>query len=449
MSEVIRIKKGFNINLLGEAEKTISEIQPKLCAIKPLDFHGVFPKMAVQEGDEVKTGTVLFWDKYRDNILFTSPVSGKVIEVRRGAKRVLLEVVIENNGKDEHIDFGKANPSGLSREEVAEKMLKSGVWPVIRQRPYSTIANPADHPKAIFISAFDTAPLGPDYDLIVHGHGDDFQAGIDALSKLTTGTIYLNINGAEGTSKVFMNSKNVKITQFRGKHPAGNVGTQIAHISPINKGDIIWYLRPQDVLLIGRLFLQGKFDATRVVALTGSEVKKPHYYRTKIGGSITEMIKDNLAGGTLRFISGNPLTGTRIEKQGFIGFYDSQVTVLPEGDHYEFFGWALPGFNKFSFSRTFFSSIFPKSKWRLHTNLNGGERAFVMTGEFEKVFGWDIYPLQLIKAIMIEDIDLMEQLGIYEVDEEDFALCEFIDTSKTDIQEIVRSGLDLIRKEMS
>ncbi len=449
MSEVIKIRKGFNINLLGEAEKTISEIHPRYCAIKPADFHGVFPKLEVQEGDEVKIGSVLFWDKYRDNIKFTSPVSGKVVEVRRGMKRVLLEVVIENDGKDEAIEFGKADPLALSREEIVERMLKSGVWPLIRQRPYSTIANPADDPKAVFISTFDTAPLGPDYDLIVHNHGEEFQAGIDVLTKLTSGSIYLNINDSEGTSKVFTNSKNVKLTAFHGKHPTGNVGTQIAHLAPINKGDVVWYLRPQEVLHIGRFFLKGKVDSSRLIALTGSEVTKPHYFRTKLGSAIGDMINDNTSDTKLRYISGNALTGTRIEKEGFVGFYDSQVTVLPEGDHYEFIGWALPGMNKFSFTRTFLSSIFPKNKWRLDTNLNGGERAFVMTGQFEKVFGWNIYPLQLIKSILIEDIDMMEKLGIYEVDEEDFALCEFIDTSKTDIQEIVRHGLDLMRKEMS
>ena len=449
MSEVIKIKKGFNINLLGEAEKTISEIQPRQCAIKPTDFHGVFPKMAVQEGDEVKVGTVLFWDKYRDNILFTSPVSGRVLEVRRGAKRVLEEVVIENNGRYEAVDFGKTDPAGMSREAAVEKLLKSGAWPLIRQRPYTIIANPADDPKAIFISAFDTAPLAPDYDLIVHGHGDAFQAGIDVLAKLTSGPIFLNINGAEGTSKVFTNSKNVRITQFHGKHPAGNVGTQIAHLAPVNKGELVWHLRPQDVIHIGKLFLTGKVDPTRIVALTGSEVKKPHYFRTVLGSSIEEMVKDNLKGGNVRFVSGNALTGTQIDKLGFVGFYDSQLTVLPEGDHYEFLGWAVPGVNKLSFSKTFLSSFLPKRKWRLDTNLNGGERAFVMTGRYEKVFGWDILPLQLLKSIMIEDIDQMEKLGIYEVDEEDFALVEFIDTSKHDIQEIVRHGLDLMRKEMS
>jgi Na+-transporting NADH:ubiquinone oxidoreductase subunit A len=449
MSDVIKIKKGLTINLLGEAEKTITEISPKYCAIKPPDFIGVFPKLLVQEGDAVKAGSPLFFDKYRDRIYFTSPVSGTVRELRRGEKRVLLEVVIESDGKDAAVDFGKGDPNKMNREEIIEKLLTSGIWPMIRQRPYSIIAEPSIKPKAIFISAFDTAPLAPDYDLVVHGYGEAFQAGIDALLKLTDGKVHLNIDADGSPSKVFSNCKGVQINKFSGKHPAGNVGTQIAFLDPINKGDIVWYLRPQEVLHIGRLFINGKVDATQLVALTGSEVKRPHYIKTKLGASVTDIIKENLVSDNVRIISGNPLTGKKVEKQGYLGFYDSQVSVIPEGDHYEFLGWALPGLNKFSFSRSFFSWIKPGAKYRLDTNYNGGERAYVMTGQFEKVFGWNIYPLQLIKAILIEDIDLMEKLGIYEVDEEDFALCEFIDTSKTEIQEIVRSGLNLMRKEMS
>jgi Na+-transporting NADH:ubiquinone oxidoreductase subunit A len=449
MSDVIKVKRGLTINLVGEAEKTVSEINPKLCAIKPADFIGVFPKLLVQEGDEVKAGTPLFFDKYREQIRFTSPISGKVKDLRRGDKRVLLEVIIESDGKDAALDFGKADPEKLSREEIIEKLLSAGVWPMIRQRPYSVIADPAVKPKAIFISTFDTAPLAPDYDLIVHGNGDAFQAGINALVKLGGGKVHLNINGKEAASKVFLNTKGVQINKFEGKHPTGNVGTQIAHLDPINKGDVVWYLRPQEVLHIGRLFLNGRIDNVQVIALTGSEVKRPHYLKTRLGASVAELVKENLSGDNVRYISGNPLTGKKIEKTGYVGFYDSQVTVLPEGDHYEFFGWALPGLGKFSMSRSFLSWLTPKAKYTLDTNFNGGERAFVMTGFFEKVFGWDIYPLQLIKAILVEDIDLMEQLGIYEVDEEDFALCEFIDTSKTDIQQIVRHGLEMMRKEMS
>ena len=449
MSDVIKIKRGLTINLVGEAEKTVTEITPKLCAIKPTDFVGVFPKLLVQEGDEVKAGSPLFFDKYRDQIRFTSPISGKVKELRRGDKRVLLEIVIESDGKDTAVDFGKADPNKLKREEIVEKMLASGIWPMIRQRPYSIIAEPTIEPKAIFISTFDTSPLAPDYDLIVHGNGDAFQAGIDALVKLAEGKVHLNINADDAASKVFTNCKVVQINKFSGKHPAGNVGTQIAHLDPINKGDLVWYLRPQEVLQIGRFFLTGKIDATKMVALSGSEIKRPHYFRTKIGSSLTDLIKNNLLSENVRYISGNPLTGKKIEKHGYLGYYDSQLTVIPEGDHFEFFGWMLPGLKKFSFSRSFASWLMPKAKYKIDTNYHGGERAFVMTGNFEKVFGWDIYPMQLIKAILIEDIDLMERLGIYEVDEEDFALCEFIDTSKTEIQEIVRQGLDVMRKEMS
>jgi Na+-transporting NADH:ubiquinone oxidoreductase subunit A len=449
MSETITIKKGLDINLAGEAEKTINEIEAGLYAIKPTDFVGVFPKLLVQEGDKVKAGTLLFYDKYRDNIKFASPVSGTVKEIKRGAKRVLLEIKIEADTIQEYVDFGAIDPNKLDSAKVVEKMLSSGVWPVIRQRPYTVVANPNLDPKAIFISAFDTNPLAPDYDFIVHGHGEAFQAGLDALKKLTSGKIHLNLPAGITTSKVFTNSKNVQINYVKGPNPAGNVGTQINKIDPINKGEVVWHLRPQEVLTIGRLFLEGKFNAERVVALSGSEVLKPQYFKTKIGASISGMVKNNIKDGKLRFISGNALTGRKIEKDGFVGFYDSQVTVLPEGDYYEFVGWALPGFGKFSFSKSFPIFLNGKSKkFRLDTNYHGGERAFVMTGMYEKVFPFDIYPMQLLKAIMTEDIDGMENLGIYEVDEEDFALCEFIDTSKTEMQAIVRKGLDMMRKEM-
>ena len=447
MSRVVRIKKGLDIPIKGEAEKTITETHSKTYAIKPTDFTGVFPKLLVNEGDTVKCGSPLFYDKYRDNIQFTAPVSGKVVEIKRGAKRVLLQIVIEDDGKGEKVDFGKADPARADRKEIVDKLLKSGVWPVIRQRPYSIIANPDDDPKAIFISAFDTSPLAPDYDLIVHGHGEEFQAGLDVLAKLTTGKIHLNIKSDPVASKVFTNSKGVEINQFKGPHPAGNVGTQIAHIDPLNKGEVIWYLRPQEVMMIGRLFLEGTLNTERVIALTGSEVKSPRYFKTNIGVCTEPMFKDNLVSKDLRYISGNPLTGSAIDKDGYVSFYDSQVTVLPEGDYYEFMGWASPRLNKFSTSHSYFSWLMPKKKYRLDTNMNGGERAYVITGEFEKVFPWNIYPMQLIKSILYEDIDEMEKLGIYEVDEEDFALCEFIDSSKTNIQQIVRDGLDLMRKE--
>jgi Na+-transporting NADH:ubiquinone oxidoreductase subunit A len=449
MSTVYKIKKGLDIKLLGEAEKTIVDLNAKRYAIKPPDFIGCFPKMLVKEGDKVKTGSPVFFDKYRDNILFTSPVSGTVLEIKRGAKRKLLEVVIEKGGTEDFVDFGAGNVESLDRDALIDKMLKSGVWPVVRQRPYSTIADPKDSPKAIFVSAFDTAPLAPDFDLIAHGQGEAFQTGLDVLARLTEGKVHLNIDADNTVSKVFLNSGNVQINRFSGPHPASNVSVHANRIDPINKGEVIWYLGTQEVLTIGRLFLTGKFDAERIIALTGSEVKSPRYYKTRIGARITNMVSDNVNPGNLRYISGNVLTGEKIERDGFVCFYDSVVTVIPEGDYYEFFGWILPGINKFSLSGTYPAKLFPKRKYRLDTNLHGGERAFVMTGQLEKVFPFDIYPMQLIKAILVEDIDLMENLGIYEIEEEDFALCEVIDTSKTNIQEIVRKGLDLMRQEMS
>lgn len=449
MSTTFIIKNGLDIKLLGEAEKTIVDLNAEKFAIKPPDFIGCFPKVLVKEGDNVKAGTPLYFDKYRDNIIFTSPVSGKVEAIKRGAKRRLLEIIVDSDRKNEAIDFGVSKVNNLKKEDIVEKMLVSGVWPVLRQRPYSVIANPADAPKAIFIAAYDTSPLAPDYDLIVHGQGEEFQAGLDILTKLTEGKVHLNVDANKTTSKVFLNSKNVQINTFSGPHPSGNVSVHINRVDPINKGDIVWYLYPQDVLTIGKLFLNGKFDATRVIALAGSEVNKPKYYKTYIGASIADMVTGNTTAGDNRFISGNVLTGEKIERDGFIGFYDSIITVIPEGKYHEFFGWLLPGFGKFSFSKSFTSWLTPNKKYKLDTNLHGGIRAYVMTGKFEKVFPFDIYPLQLIKSVIVEDIDLMENLGIYEIDHEDFALCEVIDTSKTEIQSIIRKGLDMMRQEMS
>lgn len=444
---IIKIRKGLDIQIAGEAVTDVISISPQTFASKPVDFTGVFPKVLVQEGDAVRAGSSLYYDKYREQIFFTSPVSGLVKEIRRGEKRVLTEIIVEAGKTMEYIDFGKADPDILTRDQIIEKMLKSGVWPVIRQRPFSIIASPGDNPKAIFISAFDTSPLAPDYNFLVAGCQEAFQTGINALRKLTPGKVHLNILDDPSTSSVFLETRGVQINRFSGPHPTGNISTQVSRLDPINKGDVIWYLRPQEVLLIGRLFLSGTYDATKIFALTGQGIKKPAYYKSLFGACIHDMISGNLHQGNYRFISGNPLTGSRIAKDGYTGFYESQITVLPEGDYYEFFGWAMPGLNKYSFYRQFLSRLFPKSRYSLDTNLHGGERAFVITGKYEQVFPFDIYPMQLIKAILVEDIDLMENLGIYEIDSEDFALIEFIDTSKTEIQSIIRQGLELLRKE--
>ncbi len=450
MSEVIKIKKGLNIPLQGIAEKIFVKAgQSETYALKPPDFHGLTPKLTVTINQEVKAGTPLFYDKYRPSIQFTSPVSGKVVAINRGERRRVLEVVVEPVGEIQYETFQKGNPSELSREKVVDNLLKAGLWPSIRQRPYSVIANPEEQPKSIFISAFDTAPLAPDYDFAVKGCEKEFQTGIDALSRLTEGKIHLNINADYPASAAFSNAKGVQVNKFKGPHPAGNVGIQIHRIEPLNKGDLIWYVSPQDVITIGRLFENGIYDASRVVALTGSEVIKPLYYKLIAGASIKKMVNDNVTENPVRYISGNVLTGTKITSEGYLGYYDSQVTVIPEGKHFEFLGWALPGFGKFSTSRSFWSWLTPGREYRLDTNLNGGNRSLMITGKYEEVLPMDIYPMQLIKAILVEDIDLMEKLGIYEVAEEDFALCEFVCTSKTNIQSIIRKGLDLMAKEMS
>lgn len=448
MPRTITLNKGLNIRLKGETKKNLREATSLHFAIKPTDFIGVFPRLLVKEGDAVKAGTPLFIDKYRENICFTSPVSGTIAEIKRGDKRVLLEVRIETDGKNNQENFGTADPAKLSKAEITDKLLKSGLWSLIRQRPYGIIANPDQTPKAIHVSAFDTAPLAPDYDFIVSGKGDSFQAGLDALSKLTNGKVHLNVS-VHTSAREFLDSRNVEITTFKGPHPSGNVGIQIHHIDPINKGDLVWFAGVQDVITIGNLFKQGIYNPEIIVALAGSEVKEPAYFKTRRGACITKIVEGNVKEGTVRYISGNVLTGSIIRHDSFIGFYDSMISVIPEGNYHEFLGWALPGINKLSFSRSFFSWLTPSKQYKVDTNLHGGERALVMTGQFEKVFPMDILPMQLIKACLAEDIELMEKLGIYEVEPEDMALCEFIDTSKTEIQSIIRNGLELVRKEMS
>lgn len=450
MPRVIKIRKGLNINLAGKAEKIFAKTSPsELYALKPTDFHGLVPKLEVKEGLEVKAGSVLFVDKNRPDIRFTSPVSGKVVAINRGERRVILEVVVKTDNQNIYEQFRTGDPFKMSREEVVENLLKSGLWPALRQRPYHIVANPQDIPKSIFISAFDTAPLAPDYDFTMMGAEQDFQVGINALSRLTLGKVHINISDEYPASTAFTKARNAQVNYFRGPHPAGNVGVQINRIDPINKGEIVWVVNVQEVVSIGRLFTNGRYDLSKVIALTGSEVINPRYYRIIGGISIHNLVHDSVRDGHHRYISGNVLTGTQISSQGFLGFYDSMISVIPEGDHYEFLGWAMPGFNKYSISRTFWSWLLLRRDYVLDTNIHGGNRAFVMTGIYEKVFPMNIYPMQLLKAILAEDIDQMEKLGIYEVVEEDFALCEFVCPSKTEMQALVRKGLDTLMKEMS
>ena len=450
MSKEIRLKKGLNINLLGEADKVYASVKPtKRYVVKPTDFHTLTPKLAVKVGDKVKAGTILFFDKYNDKVNFCAPVSGEVIDIVRGAKRKILEVVLEADAVIEYEQFNTDTAKNISRVQIIDTMLKAGIWPFVRQKPYDIVANPTDMPKAIFISAFNSAPLTIDNDFALYGLDELFQKGLDYITQLTSGKTHLNIDGNTNHATVFTGAKGVEINKISGAHPSGNVGIQVHHINPINKGEVIWYLQPQDVIAIARLFTEGKYDVSRIVALSGSQVKKPKYYRTIAGATISNLLADNITEGDNRIISGDILTGQHIEVNGTLGFYDTTITVIEEGKEQEFLGWILPGLHKFSASKTFLSWLTPSKKYTLNANMHGEERAYVMTGEYEKVLPMDIFPAHLIKACMIEDIELMENLGIYEVSPEDFALCEFVCTSKIEVQTIIRNALELVRKENS
>lgn len=452
MGKFIRLKKGFTINLQGKASPKVVEIdQPETFVIKPTDFQGLYmPKPTVNVGDTVKAGTPLFHDKKHENVVYAAPVSGEIVEVKRGEKRKLLEIKILADKKVEHETFNKYSVSeiaNLSATSLKEQILKSGIWPAIIQRPYGIVADPAVTPKAIHISAFDTHPLAPDYSILFKGQDQYFQVGIDVLKKLTSGTVHINTHSTSEISTVFSQAKGAEVNKFSGPHPAGCVGVQIHHIDPINKGDVVWTINPFAVIQVGKLFLNGVYDTSRILAITGSEVKNPQYYKTYTGASVKKFIEGNLKQEHVRVISGNPLTGTAIGKEGYVGFFDHHISVLPEGDYYEFIGWITPGARKISFQRSLglFSFLSPGKERVADTNTHGEPRAFVQSGIFEQVTPMDILPTHLLKSILAEDFDEMEALGIYEVIEEDLALCEFVDVSKHKVQEIIREGIDLIQ----
>ena len=450
MSKDIKIKKGLNIPLKGEADKVVASAQvSSTFMVKPTDFKNFIPKLMVKEGAEVLAGAPLFYNKEYEDVRVGSPVSGEVVEVVRGAKRKILGVKILADKETRYAEFPSGDPSTMSREDVKQRLLDQCLWPFIRRRPYGTVARTSDQPLSIHVVGFDSAPLAADVDFILNGKEKEFQTGLDALKQLTDGTVHLNLHRNLSTSNVLKEAKGVQVNWFSGPHPSGNVGVQIHHIQPINKGDVVFTVNAQDVVLIGNAFLTGKYDASRLVALVGPQVKHPKYYRTVQGACIDSFASD-VEGTNNRYISGNVLTGKNVGKDGYLGFFDKEVTVLAEGNEAKFFiteGWASPGFNKHSNSRSYFSWLMPGKKYELDTNTNGEARALVVTGEYESVFPMDIYPQHLLKAIMVGDIELMENLGIYEVDDEDFALCEYVCTSKTAAQHIVREGLELIEKE--
>jgi len=447
MANRINIKKGLQIPLLGAVEEIIrGTVKSEFVRICPEDFHGITPKLAVRVDDTVKAGTGLFYEKNHPDMLFASPVSGVVTAIERGEKRRILRIVVKADSTVQYADFGAKQVASLSGEEVKKSILDAGIWFLIKQRPYDVVASPVKEPRDIFVTGFDTAPLAPSTDFLLKDREADLQTGLDALAKLTTGKVYLSVS-TKTTLKGLREAKNVVITEFNGPHPAGNVGVQINNIKPVNRGETVWTLNAVDVAIIGRLFNKGITDLTRTVALTGSEVKQRGYYNMVIGTELKSIFAGNVTEGvSLRYISGNPLTGRKIDENGALGAYDSQVTVIPEGDDtHEAFGWASLSPKRYSAGATYLP--FHK-KFRLDARLMGGPRAIIVSNEYDKVFPMDIYPEQLIKAIMAFNIDKMEQLGIYEVAPEDFALCEFVDTSKLELQRIVRTGLDLLLKEM-
>jgi len=447
MPKNVRIRKGADIKLVGAAERVKGEAPfPSSFAIKPTDFHGLTPKMVVKEGAEVKAGSVIFFDKDNEHVKFTSPVSGEIAEIVRGEKRKILEVRIV---PDQDQKFEQFDVSDLSSaEKVKAALMSSGMWPMLKQRPYDVMANPHLKPKAIFISAFDSAPLGPDYDFILHGQQEAFQKGLDALAKLTDGKVHLTTRGGSAADATFTQAKGVEHNTITGPHPAGNVGIQIHHIDPVNKGDIVWTISAQNVALMGKFLLTGKVDLKKTIALAGSEVEKPRYISTWVGASMKSIVEGQITAGDNRIISGNVLTGDKTYMEGYLGFYDDVVTVIPEGNEPQFMGWLAPNFHKFSLSKSYFSWLNPGKKYKLNTNMNGEDRAFVVSGQYEAVLPMDIYPVQLIKSIMTNDLDKMENLGIYEVIPEDLALCEYACTSKINVQSILRDGLDLAKKEL-
>jgi Na+-transporting NADH:ubiquinone oxidoreductase subunit A len=446
MSKIVKLKKGFDLNLVGKAPLEFIQVAAATTfAIKPTDFPGIQrPKVLVNEGDTVKAGTPILLDKAMDQVIYASPVSGEVVEIKRGDKRKLLEIKILADASVSHEKSGALDLS-QDRATLAGKLAASGVWPNLIQRPFGIVANPADTPKAIFVSGFDTHPLAPEVPFLLQGEERYFQAGIDALAKLTSGKVHLNVDGSKAVPAIYSGVKNAQVNQFSGPHPAGNVGTQIHHLDPINKGDIAWTIAPYGVVQLGKFVLEGIYDASKVIALTGSEMTQRGYVKTYTGANVSTFVGSNSQADSLRIIAGNVLTGEKVDAQGYLGFYHHQVTVIPEGKYEEFLGWLKPSSSKLSFHKAIgMFSFLNRGEFKVDTNTHGEERPFVVSGVFEKVMPMDILPTYLFKAIVTEDFDEMEELGLYEVIEEDVALCEFVDPSKNELQELVRHGIELL-----
>ncbi len=447
MSTDIRIKKGLDINLVGAAKCETHKLKDSATyQINLDDFYGITPKMLLKEGETIKAGQPLFYNKDNSDVLVVSPISGTLEEIHRGARRRILSLTIKSDGKGETLKHDPVDLSTASEETIKNALLKGGCWPFISQRPYGILANPSDKPKGIFISGYDTAPLAANLDYTLVGRECEVQAAISALSKLTSGKVHIS---AKNSQSVMAKMNDAEIHTVSGPHPAGLVGTLISKVDPINKGEKVWTVNAYDLPIIGKLLTEGVYDPTRIIAVAGSKINNPAYCQVRIGAEMTPILEAvGYDKEDIRVINGNVLTGTGVATFRHLR-YNNLVTAIPEGKDYELFGWAKPVANKVSITRALtFSWLTPKKKFNLNANTNGEHRAFVMTGQYEEVFPMDIYPLQLLKACMIQDLDEMEQLGLYEVIPEDFSLTEFVCTSKQPHQEIIRKGLDLLHKEI-
>lgn len=449
MSADITLRKGLTIPMSGTADLKISSADSAdNFVIYPDDFHGVVPKMVLKEGEVVLRGQPIFYSKANPEIKFVSPVSGTLAKIERGAKRRITALSIKADGKDKAVVHKLAKLDKLGAADVKKHLFESGCWPFVKQRPYDVIADPNSTPKAIFISGFSTAPLAADVPFILSSQKEDFQNGINVLAKLAP-KVHLSVNAK--VASFLTEVSNVELHSFKGPHPAGNVGVQIHHIDPVNAGETVWVVGPVDVARIGAFFSTGVFDASQMIAVVGPVVKSPSYFKSHLGAAVAPLLEQAGidADRQIRVINGDSLSGAAIHAEGNLGFYNNTLTVLSEGNHYRMFGW-LPfvGSKIFSMSRTSLSWLMPKRKYALDTNMNGEERALVVTGEMEQVLPMDIFPMQLLKECMVQNIEKMEGLGIYEVAPEDFALVDYASTSKIEAQAIIREALDLMIKEV-
>lgn len=449
MANLFKLRKGLDINLAGKAERKKIQLKSNgKYALQPECFTGVVPKVVVKEGDKVKAGDALFINKNYPEIKFASPVSGTVTAVERGERRKVLAVKVEADATQVFTDFGVKDVKKLSGDEVKASLLEAGLFGYINQLPYDVVTTPDSNPKAIFVSALRDKPLAADFDFELEGQEKEWQAGLTALSKMAK--TYLGIGVAQQQVKALGGAEDVEVNVFDGPCPAGNVSVQVNHVSPVNKGEVVWTVDPSAVIFFGRLFLTGKVNLRRTVALVGSEVKQPQYADMLVGEELQTLLSNSYDNKhDVRIINGNVLTGRITTKDGFLGAHSSEITVIPEGDNAdELAGWIMPRFNQFSVNRSYFSWLFGKKKaYALDARVKGGQRHMIMSGEYDKVIPMDIYPEYLVKAIITGNIDKMEQLGIYEVSPEDFALAEFVDSSKLELQRIVREGLDMLRRE--